>query len=91
MLFMVIECFKGGGAKAVGERFKCSGRMLPGGVTYHSSWVDSAGSRCFQLMEAPDLDSLAPWTARWDDLIDFEIVPVLTSADFWSAVKRQGG
>jgi Protein of unknown function (DUF3303) len=84
MLFMVIERFKSGNAGAVGERFKRSGRMLPEGVTYHESWIDSAGDRCFQLMEAPHAELLSAWTSRWDDLVDFEIVPVMTSGEFWS-------
>jgi hypothetical protein len=25
--------------------------------------------------------------SRWDDLVDFEIIPVLTSSDFWSKVQ----
>jgi len=83
MLFMVIERFKRG-ASTIGERFRQSGRMLPEGVAYHASWVDSTGTRCFQIMEAPGLESLNPWIERWHDLIDFEIVPVLTSADFWA-------
>ncbi len=85
MLFMVIEPFKDGDGKLVGERFKRHGRMLPEGVTYDASWVDSAGGRCFQLMEAPSMDLITTWANRWDDLIDFEIVPVLTSAEFWSS------
>jgi hypothetical protein len=84
MLFMVIERFKKGDAGLVGERFKRSGRMLPEGVTYHASWVDATGGRCFQVMEAPDREALNAWVSRWDDLVDFEIVPVLPSADFWS-------
>jgi hypothetical protein len=81
---MVIERFKSGKASAVGERFQSSGRMLPEGVVYHASWVDSTGVRCFQIMEAPHLELLTTWVKRWDDLIDFEIVPVLTSREFWS-------
>ena len=84
MLFMDIERFKSGDARPIGERFKLSGRMLPDGVTYHASWVDSAGSRCYQIMEAPDAESLNAWTSRWHDLVDFEIVPVLISSDFWA-------
>ena len=87
MLFMVIERFKHGDARAIGQRFKQSGRMLPEAVIYHASWVDSTGTRCFQLMEAPRLESLSPWLKRWHDLIEFEIVPVLTSADFWARVQ----
>lgn len=35
-------------------------------------------------MEAEHLDSLKEWIARWADLVDFEIVPVLASDEFWS-------
>ncbi|MDP8980041.1 MAG: DUF3303 domain-containing protein [Acidobacteriota bacterium] len=82
---MVIERFRGGDTRAVGERFARSGRMLPEGVSYHASWIDSAGARCFQLMEAPDRESLNAWVSRWDDLVDFEVVPVVTSADYWAS------
>lgn len=85
MLFMVIERFKQGDAAPIGQRFRRSGRMLPEGVSYHASWVDSEGARCFQLMEAPHPELLDAWVRRWSDLIDFEIVPVVTSGDFWSA------
>jgi len=84
MLFMVIERFKHGETIRIGERFRRDGRLLPEGVLYHASWVDSVGARCFQVMEAPDKGALDLWVRRWDDLIDFEIVPVLTSSDFWA-------
>jgi hypothetical protein len=87
MLFMVIERFKHGDAKLVEERFRRNGRMLPEDIAFHASWVDSAGTRCFLIMEAPHPELLRSWVNRWDDLIDFEIVPVVTSADFWS--KKQ--
>ncbi len=87
MLFMVIENFRNGDAVAVGKRFKQSGRMLPEGVDYQASWVDSGGMRCFQIMEARDSELLKTWTSRWDDLTDFEIVPVESSADFWARMQ----
>ena len=86
MLFMIIERFKGGDPKPVGERFRRNGRMLPEGVVYQASWVDAAGARCFQIMEAPSLESLNEWIQRWDDLVDFEIVPVLGSAEYWATI-----
>ena len=87
MLFMVIEHFRNADFRAVGDRFKRNGRMLPEGVVYHASWMDSLNARCLQIMEAPDRESLTPWIARWDDLVDFEIVPVQMSADFWAKVQ----
>jgi Protein of unknown function (DUF3303) len=92
MLFMVIERFKSGDAKPIGERSRQSGRMLPDNVAYHASWVDSAGGVCFQIMEAPRPEALDPWIERWSDLVDFEVVPVQTSAEFWAEfwAKREG-
>ena len=87
MLFMVIEHFRNRDAKPIGERFQRNGRMLPEGVIYHASWVDSQNARCFQIMEAPDRESLNPWIAFWQDLVDFEIAPVQVSADFWATVE----
>ena len=89
MLFMVIESFKQGNPRLVGERFKRNGRMLPEGVLYHASWVDSAGTRCFQLMEAPQAQLLDTWMRHWDDLIEFEVIPVLTSNDFWAKTQLE--
>ena len=81
MLFMVIEHFHPGRAPEVYRRFRDHGRMTPDGVQYVSSWVDLGFERCFQVMEAENEAVLLDWTARWNDLIDFEIVPVRTSAE----------
>jgi hypothetical protein len=88
MLFLVIEHFKNQDIGAVGRRFLEKGRMLPENVSYRTSWVESNGARCFQLMEAPDADALRTWSKRWEDLVDFEVVPVVTSEEFWSRVAR---
>jgi hypothetical protein len=80
MLFMIIEHFKD--VAAIGERFRAKGRMLPEGVTYQASWVAPANHRCFQLMEAPHEESLHPWLAAWSDLTDFDVVPMITSAEY---------
>jgi len=84
MLFMVIERFHDGKTNLIAERFQSKGRMLPDGVVYHASWIDSAGQRCFQLMEAPRSDLLELGMSRWSDVVDFEAIPVLTSAEFWA-------
>ena len=81
---MVIETFRDADLSAVEERFKRDGRMLPDGVTYHASWVERNGERCFQLIEAAHIGRLNEWTSAWADLADFEIVPVETSAAFWA-------
>ena len=89
MLFMVIEHFRPGRAPDVYRRFRDRGRMAPAQITYVSSWVDLEFSRCFQVMEADSEDQLREWTVNWDDLIDFEIIPVRTSAEAAAAVAPQ--
>jgi hypothetical protein len=88
MLFLVIERFRPGKLEAIAERFARDGRMLPEGLVYHASWVDLPGSRCYQIMEAPNAELLVIWSRRWADLIEFEIIPVLESAEFWSRMRR---
>jgi len=36
--------------------------------------------RCYQVMECDDRALLEAWMARWNDLVDFEVLPVLSSA-----------
>jgi Protein of unknown function (DUF3303) len=89
MLFMVIEHFRSGQAPEVYRRFRERGRMAPEGLRYVASWVDLDFKRCFQVMETEDEALLAQWTANWDDLVDFEIVPVRTSAEAADTLQRQ--
>jgi hypothetical protein len=81
MLFMVIERFKNRDALAVYRRFQEQGRMMPEGLTYVGSWVEANFDRCFQLMECDDLRLLQQWIIHWQDLGEFEIVPVLSSKE----------
>jgi hypothetical protein len=80
MRYMVIETFTQG-ARPVYERARDRGRMLPDGLRYVESWVEDGAGRCFQLMETDDPALFERWTAQWDDLAEFEIVPVVSSAD----------
>ena len=87
MLYMIIESFKNGDPVPVYRRFRERGRLAPDGLKYVSSWVTSDIARCYQLMECENRDLLEPWIASWNDLVDFEVVPVITSAE---AVERLG-
>lgn len=81
MLFMVIERFKNGDAAAVYRRFQEHGRMMPEGLNYIDSWTDENFKRCFQLMECDNKELFQEWIANWQDLVEFEIVSVLTSKE----------
>ncbi len=81
MLYMVVERFKDGAAAQIYARFHEKGRMTLPGLEYVSSWIDLDDKVCYQLMETDDASLFQSWTSAWDDLVDFEIVPVRTSAD----------
>ncbi len=87
MLFMVIEQFRPGKAVEIYRRFRERGRMAPDDVKYVASWVDLDFKRCFQVMEADNEARLKEWTKHWDDLTDFEIIPVRTSAEAAAAIQ----
>ena len=81
MLYMVVERFKGGTASEVYRRAREKGRLIPDGLEYVSSWVDLEFTTCYQLMRTEDASLFAEWTNAWQDLVEFEIVPVRTSAE----------
>jgi len=86
VLFMVIERFRDQDAKAVYQRFQEQGRLAPEGLSYVGSWVEASLGRCFQLMECDDVVLLQQWVARWNDLVAFEIVPVVPGKDTAAAL-----
>jgi hypothetical protein len=85
MLYMIIERFKNGDPVPVYRRFRDQGRGLPDGLKYVASWVTVDMTTCYQLMECEERALLDQWIARGSDLVDFETVPVITSAE---AVER---
>ena len=89
MLFMVIERFKQPGGLAVYRRARDQGRLLPEGLQYVASWVDVDFSRCFQLMETENRDLFEAWVRQWQDLVEFEIIPVRGSAEASSVIAPQ--
>jgi hypothetical protein len=83
---MVIERFVRG-ARPVYERAAEKGRMLPEGLVYLDSWIDESLERCFQLMETDDSALFEEWIANWSDIGEFEVIPVIGSAQ---AAERAG-
>jgi len=81
MLYMVIERFRNGDAAPVYARFHEQGRLAPDGVRYLASWVTSDLTRCFQLMECDERQLLDVWISHWTDLVEFEVTPIITSAE----------
>lgn len=86
MLFMVVEHFRNGDPRPVYKRFAERGRLAPDGLRYVTSWVTDDLQRCFQVMECDDRRLLEQWIAQWDDIVEFEVMPVVTSAEASAAV-----
>lgn len=89
MLFMIIEHFRDGDARPVYRRFRDHGRLAPEGLRYLASWVTEDFRRCYQVMECDDPALLHQWMAQWQDLVEFEVVPVRTSAAAADAIAPQ--
>ena len=78
---MVIEHFHEGKIKELYNRFDQKGRMMPEGVNYVNSWIDKDVKTCYQVMESPSEKKLKEWINNWSDIVDFEVIPVITSAE----------
>jgi hypothetical protein len=84
MQYMIVETYRRG-PRPVYARFREGGRLAPDGLRYVTSWVTADGDRCYQVMECGDRALLDEWIAAWADLVEFEVIPVITSAE--AAVK----
>jgi hypothetical protein len=89
MLYMVIERFRNRDALAIYRRFRERGRMMPDGLEYVGSWIETNYDRCFQLMRCDDPSLFDEWTANWQDLMEFEIVPVAESKEVIEALAPE--
>ena len=87
MLYMVIEQFKD--APAIYRRLREKGRMMPDGLNYVSSWIDTDLKVCYQLMQTEDTALFPRWTENWSDLMEFEIVPVRSSAEASAIIAQE--
>ena len=81
MLYMIIERFRDGDARPIYRRLREQGRMMPEGLRYVGSWITEDVTLCYQVMECEDRRDLETWMSRWSDLMELEIVPVITSAE----------
>jgi hypothetical protein len=86
MLYMIVENFREGDPRPVYRRFRDKGRLAPDGLQYVSSWVTEDMTQCFQVMECDDRRLLDAWIEQWRDIVDFDVIPVMTSAAAAAAV-----
>lgn len=81
MLYMVIETFAPGRVPEIYRRLERSGRLLPDGLEYVSSWITEDLAHCYQVMRTDDRNLLDQWVANWDGYMTVEIHAVITSAE----------
>ena len=86
MQFVIIERFRGGDPVPVYRRFRDRGRLAPDGLHYVNSWVATDLTTCYQIMECEDRRLLDQWLANWSDIVEFEVIPAITSAEAAAAV-----
>jgi hypothetical protein len=87
VLFMIVERFKNADPLPIYRHLRDAGRGLPDGLRYVDSWVETSFGRCFQVMETDDASLLQQWILHWGDLTEFEIIPVVTSAETRAVVE----
>ena len=86
MQFMIVEHYRNRDPVPVYRRFRDRGRMAPEGLTYVGSWITEDLGTCYQVMECHERALLDAWMEQWRDLVDFEVIPVLSSADVQARV-----
>ncbi len=86
MQFVIVENFRNRDPLPVYRRFRDRGRLAPDGLRYVGSWVSDDLSRCFQIMECDDRALLDEWMSHWEDIVDFEVIPAMSSAEAAAAV-----
>ena len=80
-LYMAVENFRNGDALPAYRRLRDHGRLAPEGLSYISSWVTESLDRCYQVMETENRALLDQWIANWNDVVDFEVHPVIISKE----------
>jgi Protein of unknown function (DUF3303) len=81
MQFLVVEHFRDGDPRPVYARFGARRRLAPDGLRYINSWVSADLTRCYQVMECEDRALLDEWIRAWEDLVEFEVISVIPSAE----------
>jgi hypothetical protein len=87
MHYLLIEEFRNGDPAPIYARLRERGRLMPEGLSYVTSWITEDLTRCYQVMETAERALLEQWMAEWADLMEFEVLPVLASAE----VQRRMG
>ena len=70
------------------QRFWDRGRILPNGLVIESAWFDENVEHSYHLMQTHDRRLLDKWIANWNDVIEFDVYPVITPEEAGERVAR---
>ena len=88
--YLVIEHFRNADPAPIYHRLREKGRLMPAGLEYVSSWITEDLAHCYQVMRCDDRALLELWMAQWSDLMEFEVFPVLSSAEVQARMAPPG-
>lgn len=88
--YMIIENYKPGKTEEIYNRFSEKGRMLPSGTEFIDSWIAENLQTCYQVMKSESLEKINEWIDHWKDLVDFEIISVISSSEASKAMQKKG-
>ena len=86
MKFMIPFSMKPPQFRAAVSRFLETGAGPPDGVKMLGRW--HGGATGWVLAETDDTTKLYEWTARWNDLLEFTVVPVLEDAELGQVLSK---
>lgn len=85
--YMIVESYKHGKSGEIYRRLAERGRMMPMGLEYIDSWIEENLQKCYQVMKSENLDKIHEWMDHWNDLMDFEVIPVISSEEASKAAQ----
>jgi len=77
MKFIVTYELQPENRNASGKRFLETGGRPTAGVTMLGRWHRAAGLAGFVLCESSDAEAIANWVYEWNDLLRFDVIPVI--------------
>jgi Domain of unknown function (DUF3303) len=80
MLFMIQWTFACEHRDAANARFKAGGAPPPEGVKMLGRWHTVGGGKGVLICESTDATAIGKWMQEWNDLLKFEVAPVLDDA-----------
>lgn len=88
MLFMSIFTYEPAQKHDVLSK-RMEGFNVPEGAKLINQWSSASGGCAFTLFETDSSFAIAQWCAEWNDLGDFDIIPVIESEELMDALRAK--